>query len=111
MELNGLDIARIFAKLVMEGKPTEAIKFRIRRIPPAEPIQDESLLHGPIEPVKAWFFETIGEQAIFKAAAITKGSIGPSGMDTELYLIIIFSTNFNVEEKTLREEIALFTRN
>ena len=26
---------------------------------PAEPIQNESLLHGPIEPVKAWFFETI----------------------------------------------------
>ena len=41
----------------------------------------------------------------------TKGSAGPSGMDAELYQIIICSKNFKTEGKAWREEIASFTRN
>ena len=41
----------------------------------------------------------------------TKGSAGPSGMDSELYRRILCSKNFKTEGKILREEIAVSTRN
>ena len=49
---------------------------------------------------------------IFDAAMKTKGSAGPSGMDAKLYRrIVLCSKNFNSEGKSLREEIAVMTRN
>ena len=48
---------------------------------------------------------------IFDAAMKTKGSAGPSGMHAELYRRILCSKNFNSEGKSLREEIAVMTRN
>ena len=68
-------------------------------------------MSGPIEPVQPWFFDFIDEQTILKAAARTQGSAGPSGMDAELYRRILCSKSFNVVGKTLREEIAVFTKN
>ena len=124
------DIARIFAKLVMEGKLSAALKFLDSansggilglsekvindlksKHPPAEPVADNCLLFGPIEQVKPWFFASIDEQTILSAAAKTKGSAGPSGMDAELYRRILCSKSFNIAGKTLREEIATFTKN
>ena len=48
---------------------------------------------------------------IFDAAMKTKGSAGPSGMHAELYRRILCSKNLNSEGKSLREEIAVMTRN
>ena len=46
-----------------------------------------------------------------KAALNTKGSAGPSGMDTELYRRMLCSKNFNAAGKALREEIASLAKN
>ena len=76
--------------------------------PEAADIADESLLYGPFPP---GVLDLIDEKMIFDAATKTKGSAGPSGMDAELYRIILWSKNFKAEGKVLREEIAVFTRN
>ena len=98
------DISRTFAKLVFQGKLTAAIKLldkesssRLLNLSdevfaqlkekhplPAE-IEEECLLHGPVDLVPPGIFYLIGEQWIFDSALKTKGSAGPSGMDAELY--------------------------
>ena len=77
---------------------------------PAE-IEEECLLHGPVDLVPPAIFDLINEQRIFDSTLKTKGSAGPSGMDAELYRRILCSKNFAAEGKTLREEIATLTRN
>ena len=77
---------------------------------PAE-IEEECLLHGPVELVPPGKFDVINEQRIFDSALKTKGSAGPSGMDAELYRQILCSKNFATEGKTRRKEIATLTRN
>lgn len=124
------DISRTFAKLVFQGKLTAAIKLldkesssRLLNLSdevfaqlkekhplPAE-IEEECLLHGPVDLVPPGIFYLIGEQWIFDSALKTKGSAGPSGMDAELYRRILCTKNFAAEGKTLREEIATLTRN
>ena len=124
------DFSRAFAKLVFQGKFTAAIKMLDRenssglfqlsdevltqlkeKHPSPAEIEEESLLHGPIDLVPPGIFDLIDEHRIFDSALKTKGSAGPSGMDAELYCRILCSKNFAVEGKTLREEIASFTRN
>ena len=124
------DLSRAFAKLVFQGKLTAAIKMLDRenssglfqlsdevltqlkeKHPSPAEIEEESLLHGPIDLVPPGIFDLIDEHRIFDSALKTKGSAGPSGMDAELYRRILCSKNFAAEGKTLREEIASFTRN
>ena len=124
------DISKTFAKLVFQGKLTAAIKLldkesssaflnlseevlaqlKERHPLPAE-IEEECLLHGPVDPVPPGIYDLISEQSIFDSALKTKVSAGPSGMDAELYRRILCSKNFAAEGKTLREEIATLTRN
>ena len=54
----------------------------------------ESLLHGPIDYIPPGVFDLIDEKMIFNTASKTKGSLGPSGMDAELYRRILCSKNF-----------------
>ena len=124
------DFSRAFAKLVFQGKLTAAIKMLDRenssglfqlsdevltqlkeKHPSPAEIEEESLLHGPIDLVPPGIFDLIDEHRIFDSALKTKGSAGPSGMDAELYRRILCSKNFAAEGKTLREEIASFMRN
>ena len=124
------DISRPFAKLVFQGKLTAAIKLldkenssgllnlsdevlaqlKEKHPVPAE-IEEECLLHGPVDLVPAGIFDLINEQRIFDSALKTKGSAGPSGLDAELYRRILCSKNFAAEGRTLREEIATLTKN
>ena len=98
------DISRTLAKLVFQGKITAAIKLLdkenssgLLNLPdevlaqlkekhpvPAE-IEENCLLHGPVDLVPPGIFDLINEQRIFDYALKTKGSAGPSGMDAELY--------------------------
>ena len=124
------DISRIFAKLVMEGKISAAIKFLDKesssgvselsdsvikelqtKHPPPAPIADSSLLYGPIDFVPKCFFDSINEESVLKAALMTKGSAGPSGMDADIYRRIFCSKNFSRVGRELREEIATLTKN
>ena len=122
------DRSRIFAKLVMEGKLNVALKFLdedsgkgvlklsesvIKELKEKHPdpagISEEALLNGPIDYIPKCLFDAIDEQTVLKAALLTKGSAGPSGMDAEIYRRMLCSKNFSSVSKTLREEIATFT--
>ena len=124
------EVSKIFAKLVMQGKLTAALKFLDKestsgvlsiskdvindlkeKHPDAAPAMEGSLLVGPKEHVPFGIFEVIDEEMIKQAAMKTKGSAGPSGMDVDLYRRILCSKNFNAEGKELREELAKMTRN
>ena len=124
------DISRVFARLVLQGKLSAAIKFLDKessaglldpspeileglkeKHPPASEVKDESLLNGPVDRVPPSIYDLINEQMIYDAAMRTKGSAGPSGMDAELYRRILCSKNFSSEGKILREEISMMTRN
>ena len=56
-------------------------------------------------------YDLIDQEMIYNSASKTKGSAGPSGMDSELYRRILCSKNCKTEGKILREEIDVFTRN
>ena len=121
------DVSRIFAKLIMEGKISAALKIldsesssgvlpisdqvlndlKLKH-PNSEPASEECLLFGPLEHIPSYFYESIDEQTVMQSALKTKGSAGPSGMDAELYRRILCSKNFSAESKLLREEIATF---
>ena len=123
------DISKIFAKLIMQGKLSATLKFldrdsssglhtltskvlielKLKHPLPSE-IDDKCLLQGIIEFVPPHMFDVADEQKIHKADMKTKGSTGPSGMDTELYRRILCSKTFSTEGKDLREEIAISTR-
>ena len=124
------DVSKTFAKLVMQGKITAAIKMLDKesssglcnlspevikelkqKHPTAAEVQEGSLLYGPMDYVPPNTFDLIDEQTIYNAAIKTKGSAGPSGMDAELYRRILCSKSFKTEGKLLREEIAIMTRN
>ena len=126
------DISKVFAKLVLQGKLSAAIKLLENesssglldlspevleglkdKHPEAADITFESLLHGPIEYIPPSVFDMINEEIIYNATTTTKGSAGPSGMNSELYRRILCSKNFKLktEGKILREEFAVLTRN
>ena len=94
------DIAKIFAKLVMEGQINSAMGFlseegnggvlplsddvmlQLRqKHPEAEEAKIGTLLRGPVEEVIESLFIPINGQMVREAALRTKGSGGPSGVD------------------------------
>ena len=72
------------------------------------PILQDTLLNGPALPVPNYFFDTLDEQEILKAAKDTKGSGGPSSIDADQFRRILCSKNFLKEGEILREEISDF---
>lgn len=102
------NIFKTFAKLVLQGKLTAAIKLLdsesssgVLNVTPevleglkekhseAADIADESLLYGPTNDIPPSVFDLIDEERIYDAATKTKGSAGPLGMDAELYQRIL----------------------
>jgi hypothetical protein len=124
------DVTRIFSKLMFLGKVSAALKFLDEssqngvlpptvevvemlkeKHPPAETIQPESLLNGPLfENINPIYFAGIDEQTILKAAMQTKGSCGPSHVDSDQFRRILCSKHFNAEGKDLRDQIAVFAQ-
>ena len=119
------DSAKAFAKLMLQGKINAAlnllstesgggvlqlsdpvIKSLVDKHPSPAPIQEDALLHGPVNRVPSNYFDTIDEQTIAKAAQLTKGAAGPSHVDAKQYRHILLSNKFKAENKQLREQIA-----
>ena len=82
------------------------IKSLVDKHPSPAPIQEDALLHGPVNRVPSNYFDTIDEQTIAKAAQLTKGAAGPSHVDAKQYRHILLSNKFKAENKQLREQIA-----
>ena len=56
---------------------------------------EEALLNGPIDCIPKCLLDAIDEQTVLKAALLTKGSAGPSGMDAEIYRHMLCYKNFS----------------
>ena len=80
-------------------------------MPMPSPVEENSLLFGPLQHIPSYYFDAIDEQSIFNAASRTKGAAGPSGMDSDLYKRVLCSKAFGNNSKDLRNEIAIFTKN
>ena len=123
------DSARSFAKLIWNGKVHAALKMLTKdyengvlkvddviynelqkKHPKPAGIKEESLLHGPIDKVLPSYFDNIDESLIASATRKTKGSGGPSQLDSDQYHHILLSKKFKKEGKELREQIANLTR-
>ena len=123
------ETARIFAKLMFQGKVTAALKLLKsdsengvhnidenimkeleKKHPKPAPIQENTLLFGPINYLAPSYFDDIDETMIFKASRLTKGAGGPSHLDADQYCHILTSTKFKKENKELREQISLLAK-
>ena len=124
------DVTRIFSKLMLLGKVSAALKFLDEssqngvlkptevvidilkeKHPPSEPIQPDSLMNGPLrDSVDSIHFAAIDEQMILKAAMQTKGSNGPSHVDSDQFRRILGSKHFKAEGKELRDQMAILAR-
>ena len=126
---NTEDTARIFSKLVFQGKISAALKFLSKesengvlpttdkviselkeKHPDPSSIQPDSLIHGPIEHVSKNYFDDIDEDTIKKAAKLTRGAGGPSQFDADQFRRILCSNSFKSEGRLLREQIAKFAK-
>ena len=121
--------SRIFAKLMLQGNVSAAIKLlsedsesgilpaddktitelKLKHPDPTN-ILSHSLLQGPIEQVPSTYFECINEDVIKNATRQTKGAAGPSKLDSDQYKLMLVSTKFKKEGKELREQIAMLAR-
>ena len=78
--------------------------------PHPAPIQNDTLLNGPINEVENSYFDNINEDMIILAARRTKGAAGPSKLGAEQFKNVLVSNRYKHEEKQLREQIALLAR-
>ena len=110
------DTAKIFAKLVFQGKINAALKLLssenengvhdindeiIKELqdkhPSPSPIAENTLLQGPVDRVLPSYFDNINESMVLKATSLTKGAGGPSQLDPEQYRHILTSTKYKKE--------------
>ena len=122
------DQAKVFAKLMMQGKVTAALKLLgefdcgvhtinkdilnalQEKHPKPATIEKDTLLYGPINDIPANYFDHIDEIMVSKAASLTRGASGPSHLDADHYRHILTSKKYKTENKELREQIAALTR-
>ena len=123
------DKAKIFAKLVFQGKINAAMKFLTEndvgvhqvddkilqalqeKHPQPSSLTPDVLLNGPINRVLPSYFDELDETMIFKSASMTKGSGGPMRIDAEQYRRILTSNKYKKENKELRVQLAIFAQN
>ena len=123
------DVSRIFARLMLQGKVNAALKFLsnesgggvhkvtdnimnelLNKHPKPAPVEEGSLLFGPVNHVPRNYFDEVDEQSILKAAQLTKGAGGPSHLDADQYRSMLTSSKMRNETKHLREQIASLAR-
>ena len=118
------DNARTFANLMFHGKVSAAVRFLhscddagLMKIsndvihelkekhPGPSPIAEGTLLNGPVADIPESYFDNVNVAMISKAAVQTQGACGPSGMDADLYRLILTSKNFKTPGGNLRSQI------
>ena len=124
------NLAKSFAKLMMQGKVNAALRLldrqetlgvakmsedmmtELRNLhPEAQPASDDILMSGDapyFDPVR---FTNIDDKAIATAALKTRGSAGPSGLDADGWRRMLVSKNFGKTGKDLRVSIAKMAQN
>ena len=120
------DQARVFAKLLLQGKVknalkllekdpsvgclpfTETVEKELKQFHPTMAVPDRTaLLFGPKETIPEVAYKSITEDVVAKTAGRLNGSAGPSGLDAEVFKRMLRSKNYAQDGKMLREEISL----
>lgn len=122
---------RVFVRLMLQGKISAALKWisnvrsgvlditlevinKLKGKHPdsSAPSQEtlSKLLSNPPPRFEPIIFEGINETSIEKAARSTKGSAGPSGMDSDMWRRLLCSKAYGSATEDLRYSISLLTR-
>ena len=88
----------------------ETLNLLVQKHPEASKMSDGTLLHGPIKPTNPIIYEEIDENMILKAAKITEGGSGPSGMDADGWRKVIVSKVYGDVRNDLRKSLAQTVR-
>ena len=77
-----------------------------------EPVQPspETLLEGPIRPIHPVVYEDINENLVMRAATLTKGGSGPSGLDADGWRRLFTSRQYGNSSSDLRKAFANFIK-
>ena len=121
--------AKIFAKLVLQGKVNAAIRLRdddtssgvlplsadviktLRQMnPDAKPSNDTMILHGPFSHVNDIIFDGINADLVGECAIRTNDSHGSSGLDADFWSKILCSSTFGNASDDLCNAIALLAQ-
>ena len=68
------------------------------------------LLNRPIKEIHPIVFDTIDDEMVLRAASITKGGSGPSGLDADGWRRILTSNSFGTASSDLRKSVADFIK-
>ena len=123
------ELAKRFAKLMLEGKVNPAIRLLEvnatggvlpltdevignlqQKHPAGKPTNDTMLLQGPLMKIHDVIYDDINAELIRKCATKTKGSFGPSCLDADFWRKITSSTLYGSSSDDLCHAIALLTR-
>ena len=121
--------SKTFAKLVFMGKINAALKMLDKhegggvlnlsndvinslksKHPEAQEADKSVLIHGPKPFVDPVVFESINESTIVKSALRTKGSSGPSGLDSDAWRRMLVSKNFGKFGSDLQKTLVAFAK-
>ena len=86
--------------LKFDKKVLEGLKLKYST---SEEVQKNSLLHAQIDKIPKRYFNDIDDIMLGRPAPLTKGSDGPSRVDSDHFRCMLF-------EQNLRERIALLAR-
>ena len=119
---------KVFTRLMLQGKVSAALKWisntnngllditpeiintlQMKHPEAAIPLRS-SLIVGPINKVEDVIYDNIDGQSIYNAAKATKGSAGPSGLDSDLWRRILCSKSFSSSSVNLCESLAKLCR-
>ena len=68
------------------------------------------LLNRPIKEIHPIVFDTMDDEMVLRAASITKGGSGPSGLDADGWRRILTSNSFGTASSDLRKSVADFIK-
>ena len=88
----------------------KTLKKLKQKHPEANEPPQEVPLQGPIRPMYPIVYEDVDESLILKAAMLTKGGSGPSGLDADGWRKISTSRSFGTASSELRKIFALFVK-
>ena len=122
---NPENIAKVFARLMLHGKVAAALRWLGSNRPQlldttpdvleilkkkhpnaAPPCHSHLITDNPLPKVQSVIFENIDAEAIHRAAMTTKGSAGPSGVDSDTWRRFLCSRSFNRATDDAYEAVA-----
>ena len=88
----------------------KTLKMLIQKHPEGNEPPQEVLLQRPVRPVHPIVYEDMDESLILKAAMLTNGGSGASGLDADGWRKILTSRSFGTASSDLHKTFALFVK-